>query len=70
MDGGAGFSMSMGPGGNQWCCGKPVGCTMTHDRCSFLNHRWKLDTIDGHRERMEDRRREEGSDELQGQAGQ
>lgn len=52
--------MSMGPAGNQWCCGKPVGCTNTRGlnpgdigSCSFLNHRWKLDNIAGHRERME-----------------
>jgi hypothetical protein len=57
--------MGLGPGRNQWCCGKPVGCTMTLGAdpadigsCSFLWHRWKLDNIAGHRERMEARRRE------------
>lgn len=24
-----------------WCCGKPVGCTMTHDGCCYLRHPWK-----------------------------
>lgn len=23
------------------CCGKPVGCSMTHDGCCFLRHPWK-----------------------------
>lgn len=55
--------MKMGPAGNQFCCGKPVGCTNTlglnpgdAGACSFLNHRWKLDNLPGHRERMEARR--------------
>jgi hypothetical protein len=58
------FSMSMGPGRNQWCCGKPVGCNIVRGMnpddpgsCSFLNHRWKLDNIPGHREAMAARRR-------------
>lgn len=55
--------MKMGPARNQWCCGKPFGCTNTRGMdpddpgaCSFLNHRWKLDNIPGHREAMEARR--------------
>jgi hypothetical protein len=55
-----GFSFSMGPGGNQLCCGKPVGCTMTHPECSFLRHRWKLANISGLRERLE-AEKEEGT---------
>lgn len=23
------------------CCGKPVGCTMTHEGCVYLSHPWK-----------------------------
>lgn len=23
------------------CCGKPRGCTMTHDGCAYLRHPWK-----------------------------
>ena len=23
------------------CCGKPVGCTITHDGCAHLRHPWK-----------------------------
>ena len=58
-----GFSMSMGPGRNPWCCGKPAGCTNTRGMspedpgtCSFLGHRWKLGNIPGHREAMAARR--------------
>jgi hypothetical protein len=25
----------------QHCCGKPRGCTMTHEGCVYLKHPWK-----------------------------
>lgn len=42
--------MSMGPGNNDQCCGKPVGCEATHTGCSYLNHKWKLENVAGLRE--------------------
>src|SRR4051812_19555627 len=29
------------------CCGKPVGCTMTHDGCAYLRHPWKRAMVYG-----------------------
>jgi hypothetical protein len=29
------------------CCGKPRGCTMTHDGCSYLRHPWKRAVVYG-----------------------
>jgi hypothetical protein len=27
------------------CCGKPQGCTMTHDGCLYLRHPWKRSAL-------------------------
>lgn len=29
------------------CCGKPQGCTMTHDGCLYLRHPWKRANVFG-----------------------
>lgn len=29
------------------CCGKPVGCTMTHESCLYLRHPWKRQMVFG-----------------------
>jgi hypothetical protein len=29
------------------CCGKPRGCTMTHEGCAYLSHPWKRAMVFG-----------------------
>ena len=43
-----------GNGGS--CCGKPVGCNMTHEGCVWLRHPWKQEHVFG-QEVSEERQR-------------
>jgi hypothetical protein len=27
------------------CCSKPVGCSMTHEGCAYLQHPWKREHV-------------------------